>query len=278
MAVPVGRQAEGAQAILSRFCAGDPGRSVALAFAFDSRNDAPQKRITLHENGETPRPVASVIKVALVMALYDLATAGRLDLAEQIPIAALGDTRYCSIMHAFDRDRTLSLRELAAIALITSDNPVAVLLEERVGRGPVGDVLDHAVVADDHAHMHVGFREDELGPKNRANAMSALDVLKLFQLLRSEPRYAPIVVALENNLRNARIPALLPDDAVIAHKTGSLEGVVNDAGSVRLGTEAFVVAFLTDHQADPAVTSNDIAACSKDLFELLLVDSPPPVD
>ena len=260
-----------AQTILDRFCAGDPGRSVALAF--DGGRDAPDKRVTLHINGETPRPLASVIKVALVMALYDIAAAGRIDLAEQVPVAALGATRYCSVMHAFDGDRTLSLRELAAIALITSDNPVAVLLEGRVGRNAVSDVLQRAGVSADRAHMRAGFREDELGPRNRANAMSALDVLALFRSLRAEPRYAPIIVALENNLRNARIPALLPDDAVIAHKTSSLEGVVNDAGIVRLDTHEFTVALLCDDQADPAATSNDIAACSEALFGLLLVGS-----
>ena len=257
-----------AQAVLDRFSAGDAGRSVALTF-----NDAPNgpaTPTTLHDNGDVVRPVASVIKVALVIALYDGPAAGNLDVAEQVPLSALGETRYCSIMKAFDRDRSLSLGELAAIALITSDNPVAVLLEQRIGRAAVRDVLLRAGVADAQAHMFAGFREDELGPKNRVNAMAALDILKMFHLLQTELRYRPIITALDNNLRNARIPALLPDDAVIAHKTGSLEGVVNDAGIVRLGDRCFTVAFLCDDQADPLVTSNAIAACSKALFDLLL--------
>lgn len=226
--------------------------------------------MTLHENGDIPRPVASVIKVALVMALYDLAHDGRLALGEQVPLCQLGDTRYCSIMKAFDAGRSLSLGELAALALITSDNPVAVLLEDRVGRAAVGRVLTRAGIAAQRAEMRVGFREDELGPKNRANALSALDVLQLFELLRSEPRYRPIVVALENNLRNARIPALLPDEAVIAHKTGTLDGVVNDAGLVRLGAQSFAVAFLCDGQDDPAITGQAIAECAKGVFEVVL--------
>jgi beta-lactamase class A len=262
-----------AQDIIQRFCGDDPGRSVALAICGrDGRCGAP---FTLHENGEVARPVASVIKVALVMALYDLAEAGQLSLDDQVPLSALGDTRYCSIMKAFDAGRSLSLQELAALALITSDNPVAVLLEERVGLTAVNRVISEAVAGVDagpgsRVVMQVGFREDELGPRNRVNVMSALDVIGLFECLHSKPHYAPVAVALENNLRNARIPALLPDEAVIAHKTGSLNGVVNDAGTVRLNDAAFTVAFLTDGQADLAVTSNDIAACSLELFELLL--------
>lgn len=257
-----------AQAILGRFTGSDPGRSVALSFC--ARKGPRFERVTLQAQGEVPRPLASVIKVALVMALYDLAEAGGLALDDQVAVADLGDTRYCSIMKAFDPGRTLSLAELAAIALITSDNPVAVLLEERIGRAAVGDVLVRAGIAAGAAVMLAGFREDELGPKNRVNRMTALDVLKLFELLRSERRYGPVILALENNLRNARIPALLPDDAVIAHKTGSLDGVVNDAGIVRLGLEAFVVAFLCEGQADPIATQNAIAACSEELFALIL--------
>ncbi|MFT7573763.1 MAG: beta-lactamase class A [Alphaproteobacteria bacterium] len=256
-----------AQALLGQFCAGDPGRSVALTFC--AHKGPRYKRVTIDAAGTVLRPVASVIKVALVMALYDLAHTGLIDLDEQMPLEALGATRYCSIMAAFDKQRRLSLRELAAISLITSDNPVAVLLEERVGQQAVGAVLARAGIARDR-QMRVGFREEELGPENRANQMSALDVIEMFELLRSERRYGEIVLALENNLRNARIPALLPDEVVIAHKTGSLNGVVNDAGIVRLGVESFVVAFLADDQADPVATTNDIAECAKELYELIL--------
>jgi len=174
-------------------------------------------------------------------------------------------------MKAFDPDRSLSLAELAAIALITSDNPVAVMLEDRVGYDAVNAVLAKAGVSPER-QMSVGFRERELGPKNRANALSALDLIAIFDRLTSEPVYAPIIGALENNLRNARIPALLPDDAIIAHKTGSLEGVVNDAGIVRLGDQAFTLACMCDAQSDPAKTSADMAECADGIFTILLAD------
>lgn len=267
--VAVDQRIDAAQALLDQFCAADPGRSVALSFC--AHKGPRYKKITIDHSGTALRPVASVIKVALVMALYDLAHTGLIDLDEQVPLLALGRTCYCTIMAAFDEERRLSLRELAGLALITSDNPVAVLLEERVGYQAVAAVLARAGIAAGR-QMSVGFREDELGPKNRANQMSALDVIKLFELLRSERRYGPVVLMAENNLRNARIPALLPDEAAIAHKTGSLDGVVNDAGIVRLGVESFVVAFLTDDQADPIATTNDIAACSKGLYDVILGD------
>ena len=258
-----------AQELLDRFRGDDPGRSAALSFCAVRRGR--YRKAILSTGSDVRRPVASVAKVALVMALYDLAAAGLVSLDEQIDLGALGETRYVSIMRAFDKGRRLSLRELAAIALITSDNPVAVYLQERVGLPAVNRVLHRAGIATD-ARLTAGFREHELGPANRVNALSAREVLCLFHLLASDRRYGEVILALENNLRNNRIPARLPDEAVIAHKTGSLAGVGNDAGIVRFGPEAFTVGVLCDGQADPAVTSDDIAVCSEGLWALLVCE------
>ncbi|MGI9425753.1 MAG: serine hydrolase [Hyphomicrobiaceae bacterium] len=248
--------------MIQDFCGADPGRSIALA-------DGLGRFDVIHARGNVPRPAASVIKVATVMALFDAAEGGNVDLAEQVPLRSLGATRYCSILKAFDGDRALSLREIAALSLITSDNPATVHVLGRLSFADVETVLRDSGCSN-AARITVGFGELELGPANRANQMTALDALKLFRRLQSEPRYRPIVTFLENNLRNARIPALLPDDAVIAHKTGSLDGVVNDVGVVSRAGQAFDVAFLCDRQADPIQTQNDIAACSLALFELLI--------
>jgi beta-lactamase class A len=77
------------------------------------------------------------------------------------------------------------------------------------------------------------------------------------------------MTALKNNLRNQRIPALLPDEVAVFHKTGSLNGVVNDAGILQDDRVCFALAFLTDEQSDPLKTTNDIAACSLAMYELV---------
>ena len=250
-----------ARKIIEQFCGRDDGRSVALASGRDSR-------IVVGCRQHVPRPAASVIKVATVMALYDRAHAGSLDLDEQVAIKDLGETRYCSILKSFDQNRALSVREIAALSLITSDNPATQHVLSRITMDDVGRVLQGCRCST-HAVMAAGFSEPELGSPNRANVLTAEDAVRLFSQLQSSPRYAPVVTFLENNLRNARIPALLPEDVAIAHKTGSLDGVVNDAGIVSRGTTSFIVAFLCDAQADPIATQNEIAACALALFDTI---------
>jgi beta-lactamase class A len=248
--------------VLEAFCGADEGRSAALS-------GGAVGDVTIAVRGDVARPAASVIKVATVMALFDLAGRGLADLDEAVPVGALGATRYCSILKAFDPARTLSLREVAALSLITSDNPATVHVMSRLRYDDIAGVLAESGCSD-AATCAAGFSEAELGAPNRANRLTAYDAVQMFRHLRSVPRYAPIVVFLENNLRNARIPALLPDDAIVAHKTGSLDGVVNDAGIVSRAGRSFIVAFLCDGQADPIATQNEMAAASLELFDLLI--------
>lgn len=202
------------------------------------------------------------------MALFDRAHSGTVNLDKQVPVADLGETRYCSILRTFDTDRKLSIREIAGLSLITSDNPAIQYILSHVSFDDVSGVLrDSGCSA--HATMAAGFSEPELGVRNRANLLTADDTVRLFARLQSKPAYAPVVTFLENNLRNARIPALLPEDVIIAHKTGSLDGVVNDAGIVTRGTTSFIVAFMCDAQSDPIATQNEIAQCALKLFEAM---------
>lgn len=247
------------QAILDGFCGADAGRSVALRV---------EGLPDLSVRGSEPRPAASVIKIALAMAAMRLGARGKLDLSEQVPVQTFPKTRYVSILAGFDADRTLSVREICRLALITSDNPMAVHLQGLVGLDAVNELLAD-IGCGPPCRMGAGFSEAELGPANRANVLTADAALDLLAAAQRDPIHADLMLAMSNNLRGQRIPALLPEAVVVAHKTGSLNGVVNDVGVVRGLAVAFAVAFLTDGQSDPAATSNDIAICALQLFERL---------
>jgi beta-lactamase class A len=220
-------------------------------------------------DADTPSPAASVIKVPLMMALYDAVAQGVVSLADEVAVTELGQTRYASILTAFDADRNLSLRELAALSLIVSDNAATVYLMSRVDPITVADVFQRSGCSKSAA-LAAGFSDPELGAANRANQLTATDAVKIFEALAAEARYRPLMAVLENNLRSNRIPAMLPDDVVVAHKTGSLAGVVNDCGIVSWGGKAFTLAVLTDEQDDPIATSRDIAELSLGLCQVLL--------
>lgn len=254
----VGEPTATINAALTRFCA-TPGRAAAWA---------PLDGAGSGVNADTPMPCASVIKIAIAVVVADKFAAGALDPEMRIAVSSLNDTRYCSILKGFDSSASLSLREMVRFGLITSDNPIAVKLMEFVTFAEVNAAM-RAHGLSGHSIAAAGFTEAELGAANRANQLTANDTLLLLKAIAATPRYAFIRIALENNLRNMRIPRLLPEDAVIAHKTGSLFGVVNDVGLVYGARAPFALAFLTDNQADPWATESDIAACALAIYEAM---------
>ena len=253
--------ARSVQAIVSDFAAGAAGRSLAVRVVAPVQCEASVA-------ADMPRPAASVIKLPLVMALLRAAEAGRVDLDERVAVAELPATRYASVMTAFGPESTVTLGEMTALAIITSDNPLAVHLTERVGMAAVNELLAE-LGCSEGATMAAGFSEAELGPANRANRLTAQDAIRIVQAIHETPLYRPLERAMENNLRNGRMPALLDEDVTVAHKTGSLAGVVNDVGLVSRGQMAFYAAFLTEDQDDILQTERAIAETTRAIVEVL---------
>src|SRR5206468_9904095 len=109
-----------------------PGEAGAFASDADGR--------ALFCEGEDELfPSASVIKLPLVMTLYADATRGLIDLDERV---AVGDRIDGSgvLRHMRDVER-LSLRDLAMLAIIVSDNTATNRLIERIGVDRGGDWL-----------------------------------------------------------------------------------------------------------------------------------------
>jgi beta-lactamase class A len=207
-----------------------------------------------------------VAKVAIALAAADMISAGALDPERRIAVRDTPPTRYCSVLKAFDEDATFSLREALCLSLITSDNPLMVRLMDFTPFAAIQNALSDSGALD--TVIAAGFTEEELGPANRVNVTTAADCVALLLAVTREPRYDFVRVALENNLRNTRIPRLLPDDVIVAHKTGTLAGVVNDIGIVS-GAHPFAIAFLSDGQADPWATEHDIATAALAVYEAL---------
>ena len=79
----------------------------------------------------------------------------------------------------------------------------------------------------------------------------------------------PLITALRNSMRNFRIPLRLPDELPVAHKTGSLLGVVHDAGILYGRDIDLIAVFLTDGESDSAATSTHIGDCMAEIWSLL---------
>jgi beta-lactamase class A len=206
-------------------------------------------------------PSASLVKLPLAVAVMDAAHGPGSSFALDTLVARrdLGTTSYPSILEVLHPDHELSIAELLGIMLSTSDNPTSQYLLDLVGTNAATAAAER--LGAKHTVLAAGFTDDELGARGRANLTTANDMIEIFAGVAAEPRYRPLLVAMRNSMRNVRIPLRLDDDLFVPHKTGSLAGLVNDAGIAYGGHVDLAVAFLTDQQPDTARTSTDIGDC-----------------
>jgi beta-lactamase class A len=239
------------QAAIEAFSASNHGRSVAV----ESLRGAP---VLAAVRADIERPGASLLKLPLVAA----ALAG--DVERRVRVEELGRTEYASVLAALDPSRELSVRELCALCLVTSDNPVADHLLELVGIDAVNERAE--ALGCTGTRMEVGFSDDVLGPAGRANVTTAADAMILVRALADDPVAGR---AMLNSLHNLRIPLRLAEDVRVAHKTGTLLGVANDAGVIYGDSTDLAVAFLCDGEADTAWASIEIGDCVGEIWDAL---------
>jgi beta-lactamase class A len=82
------------------------------------------------------------------------------------------------------------------------------------------------------------------------NVTSAADLALLFRLLIEGRVVSPeaseaMLELLAGQVVNDRLPALLPDDAIVAHKTGNIDNVIHDAGVIYTPAGRAVTVVLT---------------------------------
>jgi beta-lactamase class A len=246
--------------LLGSFAAGDTGRSCAVA-SLDPGGPL------LALRGGVPRPAASVLKIALVAAALDGGRQGRLDLGRRLSRDEIGASRWPSLLDALPAETNLSLAELCTLSIVTSDNGAADCLCRVLGLDAVEDWL-RAVGCSEAAVMRVGFDDLAIERRGRENTITAEDCALILRAIFHSAVYDPLLLALLNNVRNQRIPRFLDDEIWVAHKTGTLAGVVNDAGILFVGDAPFIAVFFCEGQRDTDRTEGEIARHAHRLVEL----------
>ncbi len=238
------------------FADGGSGRSVVVMTTDGTMIAA--------ERPDVPRPAASLIKVPLALAAYAAAARGELDLSRRVRCGDLPHTEYASVLAVLDAEHELTLRELASVVLSTSENGAAEVLRREVGSARVNALL--AALGCRDTLMEVGFTTADVLTAGRQNLTTATDMARIFCAIAAEARWEPVHRALENNLRNFRIPLRLPDELRVPHKTGSLKGVVSDVGILRGSEDTLVLSVITDNEPDHALTSIAIGDLALQIF------------
>jgi beta-lactamase class A len=220
-------------------------------------------------------PTASVIKLPLLVTLYEDAIAGRIDLAERVTYREDTKVAGSGVLQYLDDGLDPTVRDLAVLMMSVSDNTATDLLFDRVGKSRIEATMDRLglesirapfdiremlmeLVDMDHSkpggyeelrrllRLSAGSGGRSMVPEEADRATPA-DMCRLLELIESrailDPESCTAIIELLKRIQSAtRIPGLLPKGTVVAHKTGSYRRLRNDVGIVYAPNGPYAVA------------------------------------
>jgi beta-lactamase class A len=211
----------------------------AAAFASDSDGQA-----LFCENEDELFPSASVIKLPLVMTLYADGARGLFDLDERIGVGDRVDGSGV-LRHLRDVER-LSLRDLAMLAIIVSDNTATNRLIERIGLDRVAERLHEWGCP--KTRLSRKMYDFDAAKRGQENVMTARETVSLLLRLQrgeceDQATSDAVLAVLEQCQDRTMLLRYLPYGTKLPHKTGTLDESRNDAAIVPGDRPVLVAAF-----------------------------------
>lgn len=234
---------------------------------------------------------ASTIKLPVLLAVYEAIAQERfvphsrvhvrnrfLSMVDGRPFRVSPESDANAAVHAA-LGRMLTVQQLAEHMIVTSSNLATNLLLDLVGVEAARACL---------ARLHLGGIdvqrgvEDEAaweaGLNNRVTAAGLCDAMRLIEegkAVSAEASKAMLDILHQQRFRSG-IPAGLPEDARVAHKTGEISTIAHDAGIVYLdGRDAYVVVILTEWAPEVnGVRQETIARVSRAVYGYMTGQKP----
>ena len=223
----------------------------------------------LARNADQVFPTASTIKVAILLELYRQEQAGRsgkpgnarlLDPYLFDPKDLVGDSQ---IMVGLTPGVTrVTNRDLAQFMLAVSDNSASNVLQDRVGIASVNQTLRALGLT--QTRLRRKMMDTAAARRGDENVATPRELARLLSAIHGGKALEPdltraLLEQLSVRKEKSTIPLLLPDDARVANKPGSLEGVRNDAAIVWAPGRPFVLAVMSAYDRDERAAESAIS-------------------
>ncbi|MCI0707492.1 MAG: class A beta-lactamase-related serine hydrolase [Ignavibacteriae bacterium] len=242
-----------------------------------------QRGDTLFINPDTIFHAASTMKTPVMIELYRQAEAGKINLDDNIVItnefkSIVDDSPY-KLEVGDDSDSVLykqlgstkTVRELIRLMITVSSNLATNILIELADANQVMATME-SIGANDIRVLR-GVEDIKAFRQGLNNRVSARDLVTVFRALAEgklvhNDATQEMIGILSDQQFNSIIPALLPKDVRVAHKTGNITGIEHDTGIVFLPNgRSYVLVLLSKDIADPKAVQHAFAQVSKQVYD-----------
>ena len=202
---------------------------------------------------------ASVNKVQIVSVLYYLDNKNKIDLDEQITLQDNDIQDYGTGTLRYQKPGGIySLKTLAKLAIQQSDNTAAHILGKRIGIPTIQKIINEWGLTQTNMEnnktsvndMYILFRKIYKG-----EITNTAKTQELFGFM------------IDTDIED-RLPALLPENVSIYHKTGDAVGSMHDVGIIQDGSTVFFLGIMTSDVGNTEnKTKENIAQIAKTIME-----------
>jgi len=219
-------------------------------------------------------PAASVVKVPILLELFRRFQEGEEDPGTRVTLRARDQVRGAGILFELHPGLRLTLRDLARLMIVVSDNTASNLLLDRLGFASVNKLLARmgaTSTALNRKFMHPpGPAGDNL--TCAADCARIMRALWEGEVLRGAWRGEALDILSRQQYRE-KIPSRLPYSAQVYNKTGELDGVRHDVGLVEDRGKVWALAVLTRKGREPWEVDDRIARISRWCYDQVVEGS-----
>jgi beta-lactamase class A len=214
-----------------------------------------------YHNADEVMPTASLIKIAVLIELYQQVQEGKLKLTDRVTLRRADKVPGSGILtEHFSDGADISLRDAARLMIAFSDNTATNLVLERTGIKQVNERMKEWGFPETRMNAKV-FRGSTtsvdpertkrygLGSTTAREMVGLLDKLQMSDCCRPFYKLA-ILNHLAKNADKDKFKRFLPESTVVAHKDGSLDETRTDAGLIYTPGGIVAVCVLTDDNKD----------------------------
>ena len=224
---------------------------------------------TFFANADTVFPQASSIKIPILLELFRQAQTGTLKLEERVELKKAQMAAGSGVLLRFsDGGSALSLRDLAVLMIVLSDNTATNILIDCVGMQNVNDNLRRLGLI--QTRLQRIMLDVESQRASRENLSTPREMVLLLEMLDAgktlDPKSTQAAVEILKYPKNTALRRGLPAGVVLASKPGGISGVACESGIVYLAGRPYAISVMTTFDKDSDMAAAAITEISRRVY------------
>ncbi|PTY81853.1 hypothetical protein B5V88_02265 [Heyndrickxia sporothermodurans] len=228
----------------------------------------------ISKNSKREMSSASLIKIPIIMAAFQQAELGKIDLEEKIEVKPEHKVGGSGVIQYLTEGTLLSVKDLLTLMIIVSDNTATNMMIDLVGQETIN--YFNKQIGCNHTRLErrlMDYVARDMGLDNVTSASDMVIFLKEIvenQFLTSKSTYE-ILNILSGQQFQDKLPAMMDSDHVfVANKTGEIPGVEHDVAIIRHNDDQVFMAVLIDQLENQYEGKQIIARTGKAVYDYLI--------